>query len=80
MTPGKKSTEFYLAVFLVGVWAIKYLGLEAYITPENVNQVAEAIKAGKAQGIDMSSAAGLAYVVGRPLVKIFTANRKLANE
>ena len=69
MIRGNKTSEFYVVVVMLAVWIVKYLGLDAYITPENVNQVAQAIKEGHVGGFDGPSVAGLLYVAGRVLIK-----------
>ena len=69
MIRGNKTSEFYVVVVMLAVWTIKYLGLDAYITPDDVSQVALAIKEGQAGGLDVPSVAGLLYVAGRFLVK-----------
>ena len=69
MIRGNKTSEFYVVVVMMAVWIVKYLGLDAYITPDHVNQVAQAIREGHAGGFDIPSLAGVLYVAGRILIK-----------
>lgn len=69
-TRGVKTTEFYVALIMLVVWAAKYLGLDAHLTPDNINQVAEAIRSGREQGFDPASLGPLAFVIGRVVLKL----------
>jgi len=66
---GGKTTEFYMALVMILVWGSKHLGFEYHPSPEDINQVAEAIKQAHEGSFDPASLAGIAYILARYFLK-----------
>jgi len=77
--PGWKTTEFVVVLALVTPWAANYLGIDLATVAtllgwmptdsEQVKMLAEQIQASQAANSPWAPIVGLAYVIGRPILK-----------